>query len=101
MVSDNEVPSGTANESTGECCTCLTVVYEPEECNGGKLRERWICKMCGMEFRKRPIEDALREEIAELREGLRDLLDISRGNGNSAHVDIVLKKAEELLKDKG
>ena len=35
-------------------CACLSVEYQPEEAEGGMLRERWRCVCCGSEFQRKP-----------------------------------------------
>ena len=35
------------------CCTCLNVEYDPEHIEGGMMRDRWKCKLCGSEFKSK------------------------------------------------
>lgn len=61
------------------CCACLTVVYDPEPCDGenirgevvpnGAIRERWRCKSCGGVFARVapasvPVTEALRDALS-------------------------------------
>ena len=59
------------------CGTCLNVEYDPEHIEGGMMRDRWKCKLCGSEFKSKfCIEsiqarlDRAEKENAELKEQL-------------------------------
>lgn len=50
------------------CCACLTVEYDPIDCGGGVMRERWKCKDCGTEYKKKFWLDKLKQENEALQE---------------------------------
>ncbi|KKL56445.1 hypothetical protein LCGC14_2245330 [marine sediment metagenome] len=47
------------------CCACLRVDYLPEELPDGKMRERWRCGNCGMEFIKARTHQPTEEQRGE------------------------------------
>ena len=47
----------------GVACACMDVQYNPKFNEDGLARDRWTCKLCGMEYVKMPIFEGLAESL--------------------------------------
>lgn len=91
-------------EISGPYCSCLKVSYSPEECGGGKLRERWTCDLCGSEYIKRAIHDyqieRLTAENSDLDDALNEIKNWCRAYPRTVFIEPTKnqwKRANEVL----
>ena len=65
--------------SEGAACACMDVQYNPKHYENGTSRDRWTCKLCGMEYVKMvAFEDVAEEEMQDLDELLDDYREDAR-----------------------
>ena len=79
--------------SEGAACACMDVQYNPKHYENGTSRDRWTCKLCGMEY----VKMVAFEDVAEALDNAVEELEHQAAYINSLEQE--MEDLDELLDD--